>query len=89
VSGCNASGIAARICYDLELNGYTDWYLPSLDELNKLYQNKGGVGGFASGAYWSSSVNDANNAWHRYFDKDLQNYDYKHFTFHVRAVRVF
>lgn len=28
---------AARLCYDLVLGDYSDWYLPSKNELNKLY----------------------------------------------------
>jgi hypothetical protein len=49
---------AARLCYDLTLGGYSDWYLPSKDELNEVFLNKDLIGGFAiSGVccYWSSS----------------------------------
>ena len=46
---------AAKLCDDLVLNGYSDWYLPSKDELNQLYLNETIVGGFAYDGYWSSS----------------------------------
>ena len=55
MNGCATAGIAARLCGDLVLGGYSDWYLPSLDELNKLYINKATIGGFADDYYWSST----------------------------------
>jgi hypothetical protein len=52
------TGKAAQLCDALVYGGYSDWFLPSLDELNLMYENLiiFGVGGFpASGDYWSSS----------------------------------
>jgi hypothetical protein len=56
----NKIGGAAQYCDDLEYGGYTDWFLPSNDELNLMYQNlkEKGLGGFVSDVYWSSSVYD-------------------------------
>jgi uncharacterized protein (TIGR02145 family) len=53
---------AANICWNLVLNGYNDWFLPSRDELSLMYQNLrtqnlGNFGGAGSGRYWSSSQN--------------------------------
>lgn len=36
---CNTANIAARICDDLVLNGYDDWFLPSTDEYTLMWQN--------------------------------------------------
>lgn len=56
VDGCSESGIAAKLCYGNNLgNGYTDWFLPSLNELKQLYNEKSIVGGFSNTLYWSSS----------------------------------
>gem|GEM_PF-2328145 len=91
VVGCSETGIAARICNDLVLNGYSDWFLPSKDELNLMYQNLklAGIGGFADDNYWSSSENSSNLAWVQSFDNGTQGSYYKVYSGRVRAVRAF
>ncbi|MCH6235744.1 DUF1566 domain-containing protein [Cognataquiflexum rubidum] len=94
VSGCADAGIAARICDDLDLNGYSDWYLPSKDELNKLYENEEAVGGFIIGNnsafYWSSSVGNTDLvAWAQDFIFSSQFSPPKDIFYKVRAVRAF
>ena len=89
MAGCATAGIAARLCGDLVLGGYSDWYLPSINELNKLRLNKTAIGGFADDTYWSSSQGDANNAWYNFFPTDYQVSNIKYGTHHVRAVRSF
>jgi hypothetical protein len=83
---------AASLCRNLTLGGYSDWYLPSKDELNKLYLNKAVVGGFVDiYYYWSSTEYSSSTAWVQGFD----NYGYqtnhlKDYSFHyVRAIRAF
>jgi hypothetical protein len=89
-SGCAAAGTAAFICGDLVLGGYSDWYLPSKDELNKLYLNKVAIGGFANDYYWSSTDNDNNFfAWGQVFTDGIQGYASKDSPVCVRAVRSF
>ncbi len=69
--------------------GYTDWYLPSKDELYKLYLNKSAIGGF-SGTYWSSTEYDQYDARFLEFGIGTQDYNTKHLnSFKVRAVRTF
>jgi hypothetical protein len=40
------------------LASFNDWYLPSRDELNKLYLNRATIGVFENGTYLSSSQNE-------------------------------
>ena len=85
-----AGGYAAWLCNKLTVGSYNDWFLPSKDELNKLYINKVAIGGFAADFYWSSSENDAYSAWSQYFNSGYQ-FDYANLydTYRVRAVRAF
>ena len=50
---CCGSGATAA-CYNLVLNGYSDWFLPSRNQLLVLYNNKLIIGGFLNTWYWSS-----------------------------------
>jgi hypothetical protein len=90
VNGCSEAGIAARICDDLGLNGYSDWFLPSKDELNQMYLQKSIIGGFLIyPIYWSSSEYSVTNTWDQYFWDGLQSGGTKGNTCFVRAVRAF
>ena len=84
---------AAKFCADLVLGGYSDWYLPSKDELNKLYINRVLVGGFVTNYYWSSSESDydANYAWKQaFFSSGIQVIELKTaYPYYVRAIRAF
>jgi hypothetical protein len=69
--------------------GYSDWYLPSKDELNKLYLNRIAIGGFASAYYWSSTEYNLYHAWGQLFADGNQLFYNKGFADYVRAVRAF
>lgn len=81
---------AAQLCDDLVLGGYSDWYLPSKDELNKLYTNRVIIGGFSSAKYWSSSEYNNFYAWRHGFGNNDVYYESKSLnTLYVRAIRAF
>lgn len=80
---------AAKLCSDLILGGYSDWYLPSKDELNKLYINSSAIGGFSNAFFWSSSEISANFSWLESFQGGGQASGSKSNSIHVRAVRSF
>jgi hypothetical protein len=85
----NGSPTAADICANLSLGGYSDWFLPSKDELNEMYLNKAAIGGFAGIDYWSSTEDGNLGARDQYFASGSQNFDFKYGTNGVRAVRAF
>jgi hypothetical protein len=89
VAGCTTIGIAGQICNDLDLNGYNDWFLPSQDELDKLYISKDLVGGYVIDLYWSSTEVDIYNAWARSFFDNQQGNTNKTISGSVRAIRYF
>jgi hypothetical protein len=89
VNGCSEAGIAARICDDLVLNGYSDWFLPSKDELNQMYLHQSVFGGGFGEFYWSSSEDNAFMAILESFNNGYQIYTYKYGTWNVRAIRAF
>jgi len=90
--GATATNYAAGIARAYRGGGYSDWYLPSKDELNKLWINRTAIGlsSGISGYYWSSSEFDVNSAWFQYLVDGSQSAFYnKYSTSSVRAVRSF
>jgi hypothetical protein len=85
-----AGTYAASTCDQLVLNGFSDWYLPSKDELQELYLQKTIVGGFTSNYYWSSSEIAGTYAWSQRFSDGFQyNLGAKWIPDYVRPIRSF
>ncbi|MDG2164850.1 MAG: DUF1566 domain-containing protein, partial [Flavobacteriales bacterium] len=86
---------AAHAALDTEINGYSDWYLPSKDELLEMYNTigqgapEGNIGGFEDPTYWSSSEGSNNYAWSVNFYSGGWGNGYKSLNNRVRVIRAF
>ena len=88
---------AAKLCADYSTTNTSagDWYLPSIDELSKIYHakyeiNKAlNVNSFALTYYWSSTELTSSYAWDYSFIYGYSNYFTKDNPYSVRAVRAF
>ena len=81
---------AKTLCSEYRGGGYSDWYLPSKDELNLVYINLRRTGKISGNDwFWSSSEDSYDNAWLQRFSGGLQDYNGKIKAISVRAVRAF
>lgn len=98
VNSQGAGTYAASLCANLTLNSFSDWYLPSIDELGAMYANRAVINATAvavggtnfSTLIWSSSeqVGNANNAYIYIFSNGQSpSLNAKGNMAHVRAVR--
>ncbi len=100
--GDDGATYAARICNELQITEggktYGDWYLPSLEELNLIYQNittidsvatANGGSAFAFAYYWSSTEQDNSSAWAKALPIAGSFNEPKDYSNRVRAVRRF
>jgi hypothetical protein len=90
--GGTATSYAAGLARAYSGGGYTDWYLPSTAELNKLRLNRGAIGNFADANYWSSTeYSNDDYAMLQLFPTGTEGgYHIQKFsTYRVRAVRSF
>lgn len=72
--------------------GYNDWYLPTIDEVNLVYQNLRKPGIISGNSWhWSSSSDGDDNAWSQYFGDGDKSYSFsfKSSAKVVRAIRAF
>ena len=90
VSNCSDPNTAAKIADAYSLNGYNDWYLPSIGELKLLYAQKVILGGFANNYYWSSTELSDSSGKNQFFDFGFTtSYASKFVSQQVRAIRTF
>jgi Bacterial Ig-like domain (group 3)/MBG domain (YGX type)/Lectin C-type domain len=56
-AGCATAGIASRLAADSTAEGFTDWFIPSIDELTLIYNNLkvNSLSNLQSLNYWSST----------------------------------
>lgn len=102
---------AATICDDYQVDSlghspcqsgntcYIDWFLPAggnaASQQNCLYDNRGAIGGFVGGRYWSSTEGSGtpdqrdNYAWNQSFNNGFSTTNFKSDSLNVRCVRVF
>jgi hypothetical protein len=90
---------AAKTCLDLILQDKNDWYLPSIQELNKLWSNylevsktlsqTSGATLLQTGLYWSSTEYGDSSAWGFKFTSGTADGYSKTNPYYVRAVRKF
>ena len=94
LAACSETNIGARYCDTLDSNGFSDWYLPSKDELNQLYINRSYVPGIvtASLSFYMSSTQGTNDT--NYNTQNFENGAQANFRFkgatsdnRVRAIR--
>jgi hypothetical protein len=94
IAAQGAGNYAAQICYDLVLNGYSDWFLPSKSECGTMYFNLeifNHLGNLADELYWSSTEASIDNAYSQYSNDGYPPNGgyYKNTAHRVRAVRAF
>ena len=98
VQSATETSYAAGLARAYTGGGYTDWFLPSKDELNKMFSYKAVINttatandgsNFATNNYWSSTEYDDNDAWYQNFGSGSQTNNLKFYALNVRAVRAF
>ena len=96
------SGGAAKVCNDYSITvneiTYSDWFLPSRDELNQMYTNKATINNTAAansgspfdvGWFWSSTESGSNFAACTRFSDGNEAPGRKDFLINMRTVRAF
>ena len=78
---------AAQACEDLVEHGHSDWYLPAMDELQDMYDNRVALGNFQLSRYWTSTEYDYNDTRYRDFSNGNQSRVTKDYDYRVRCVR--
>jgi hypothetical protein len=77
----------------LDAHGHRDWRVPTLGELEVLFQNRAGISGFNETGlnpeswYWSSSQTDYFNGWGQRFSDGYQTHYFNYYDSPLRCVR--
>lgn len=89
VMACPSRPIAASICDSLTLNGYGDWYLPAINQMDLIFSQKDLLGGLLNSDYWSSTEVNETVGWGMWMDMGWHTTADKSSMRAVRAIRSF
>jgi hypothetical protein len=83
--------VAASEANNLVFGGKSDWFLPSIDELNQMYVQRAIIGGLSSDLYWSSTQYNSHSSLTIFFVSFVyyQTYTLRSNSFPVRPIRAF
>ena len=84
-------GRAAQLCTNLEFEGFSDWFLPSKDELDLMYKilKRNNLGNFHNDRYWSSTQFSRDQSYYVKFNNGNHSLSHKDQQRRVRAIRAF
>jgi prepilin-type N-terminal cleavage/methylation domain-containing protein len=88
-AGNTAGNTAATLARSYNGGGFSDWFLPSPNELSAMYSQRSVVGGFTTDSYWASAEIPGSWAWDVGFSNGAQYQDPKNSMFRVRPMRSF
>ena len=77
---------AAEKSNSYKAGGFTDWYLPSRDELNLMASFKDKIGNMQEARYWSSSTVGEINVYYRSFKDADNSYTLRDYSYYVRLI---
>ena len=81
---------AKTIAKNFRGGDYSDWYLPTKDQLNLVYKNLRKTGKISGNSWhWSSAEYNDIGAWFQEFSDGSQSFGYKIHPHSVRAIRAF
>lgn len=91
IKECNQNNIAAKYCLDYSDGGYSEWFLPSREELKYIYLNlkTKGYGALDGTFYFSSTEQSSVGQWHIVMASGGFSVGNKHGSANVRPVRAF
>lgn len=79
---------AKSLCESSIVGGYTDWRLPSRDELMTIYSNRELIGNFINEVYWTSYYSSSSYYYVQFYSGEIgKTNSSSKYKGHVRAVR--
>lgn len=85
--GCGSWRDMNSLCENCTHEGYTDWRLPTKEELASMYYEREKIGNFKKSFYWSSTFKNSYGYSYIDFYDGSSDYRSSHYSYNARCVR--